>query len=92
MAEITRLSGRSDWIELDFVERERTPSELMKLGIRLHLAGVSLSNTIRELEKFGVERSRKPVHDWVQKADLQPAGDVSPDHVALDETVIRING
>ena len=47
MAEITRLSGHSDWIELDFVERERTPSELMKLGIRLHLAGLSLSNTIR---------------------------------------------
>jgi len=38
MAEIARLSGRSDWIELEFVERERTPSELMKLGIRLHLA------------------------------------------------------
>jgi putative transposase len=92
MAEITRLSGHSDWIELDFVERERTPSELMKLGIRLHLSGLSLSNTIRELEKFGVRRSRKAVHDWVQKADLQPADDASPDHVALDETVIRING
>ena len=50
MAEITRLSGRSDWIELEFVERERTPSELMQLGIRLHLSGLSLSNTIRELE------------------------------------------
>ena len=49
MAEITRLSGRSDWIELDFVERERTPSELVKLGIQLHLAGLSLSNTIREV-------------------------------------------
>jgi putative transposase len=46
MAEITRLSGRSDWIELDFVERERTPSELMKLGIRFNLAELSLSNTI----------------------------------------------
>ena len=55
---------------VDFVERERTPSELMKIGIRLHLARLSLSNTIRELEKFGTERSRKAVHDWVQKADL----------------------
>ena len=27
----------------------------------------------------------------MQKADLQPADDASPDHVALDETVIRIN-
>ena len=92
MAEITRLSGCSDWIDLDFVERERTPRRLMELGIRLHLAGLSLSNTISELEKFGVERSRKAVHDWVQKANLQPASDASPDQVAVDETVIRING
>ena len=92
MAEITHLSGRSDWIKLDFVERERTPSELMKIGIWPHLAELSLSNTIRKLYKFRVKRSRKAVHDWVQKADLQPADDASPDHVAFDETVIRING
>ena len=92
MAKITRLSGRSDWMKLDFVERERTPSELMQLGIRFHLAGLSLSNTIQELEKFGVRRSRKVIHDWVQKANLQPADNANPDYVALDETVIRING
>ena len=92
MAEIARLSGHSDWIEVEFVERERTPSELMQLGIRLHVAEISLLNTIRKLEKFGVERSRKAVHDWVQKTDLQPANDASPDHIALDEPVIRING
>ena len=92
MAKIARLSARSDWIELDFVERERTPRRLMKLGIRLHLGVLSLSNTISELEKFGVNRSRKAVHDLVQKANLQPARNASPDHVALDETVIRING
>ena len=92
MAEIIRLSGRGDWIELDFVKRERTLSKLMKLGIRLHLAGLSLLNTIRELEKFGVERSRKAVHDWVQKADLQLADNTSPDHVAFDEMMIQING
>ena len=28
----------------------------------------------------------------MQKADLQPADNASPDHVALNETVIRING
>ncbi len=49
MAEIGRLSGRSDWIDLDFVERERTPRRLMKLGVRLHFAVLSLSNTVREL-------------------------------------------
>lgn len=57
MAEITRLSGCSNWLELAFVEREWTPSELMKFGIRLHLAGLSLSNTLSELGKFGVEQS-----------------------------------
>ena len=91
MAEIARLSGRSDWIDLEFVERQRTPPQLMKLGIRLHLAGLSLSNTVRELERFGVQRSRKAVHDWVQKADLQPADGATPNHIALDETVIRVN-
>lgn len=92
MAEIARLSWCSDWIDLEFVERERTPIELMRPGIRLHLSGLSPSNTVWELEKFGVKRSRKAVHDWIQKADLQPANDANLDHVALDETVIRING
>lgn len=91
MAKIIRLSGRSDWIDLEFVERERTPPRLMELGIRLHLSGLSLSNTVTELEKFGVLRSRKAVHDWVNKADLQPTAGRNPNHVALDETVIRIN-
>jgi putative transposase len=79
MPELARLTGASGWLGLDFVERERTPRRLMTLGIRLHLAGLSLSNTVSELEKFGVERSRKAVQDWVQKADLQPASDASTD-------------
>ena len=85
MAEIVRLTESSDWIDLGFVQRERTPKPLMELGIRLHVAGLSLSNTISELEKFGVQRTRKAVHDWVHKADLQPNADRStPNHVALD--------
>ncbi|MGQ4556592.1 IS6 family transposase [Halobellus sp. GM3] len=90
MAEIARLSGCTDWIDLDFVERQRTPERAMKLGIQLQLAGLSLSNTVSILEELGVDRSRKAIHDWVQKADLQPAEGQSPNHVALDETVIRI--
>jgi len=31
MPEIARLSGNLDWIDLDFVERERTPERAMKL-------------------------------------------------------------
>ena len=33
MAKIARLSDCSEWIDLESVERERTPSELMQLGI-----------------------------------------------------------
>ena len=91
MPKITRLSGSSDWIELDFVERERTPESAMKLGIQMHLAGLSLSNTISILDELGVQRSRKAVHDWVHKADLQPTSGKAPNQVAVDETVIRIN-
>jgi len=49
MAEITCLNGCSDWIKFEFVERERTPSELMRPGIRLHPAGLSLSNTVYKI-------------------------------------------
>ncbi|GAA0301993.1 IS6 family transposase [Halarchaeum salinum] len=91
MPEISRLSGGSDCFELAFVEREATPNWAMKLGIRLHLAGPSLSNTVSELDRFGVDRARSTVHNWVQKADLQPSGGKNPDHVAVDETVIQIN-
>ncbi|SDJ52432.1 Transposase (or an inactivated derivative) [Halovenus aranensis] len=91
MPEIARLSGNSDWIDLDFVERERTPEHAMKLGIQMHVAGLSLSNTISILERLGVQRSRKAVHDWVHKADLQPTSGKAPNQVAVDETVIQID-
>ena len=91
MPENTRLSGSIDQINLEFVEREATPRLLMKLGIQLHLAGLSLSNTVSILEIFGVDRARSTVHNWVHKADLQPESGRSPDHVAVDEAVIRLN-
>jgi len=91
MPEIARLSGSRYWIDLDFVERERTPEPAMALGIQSHAAGLSLSNTLELLDSLGVQRSRKAIHDWVQKADLQPKSGKSPNQIALDETVIRIN-
>ncbi|QKY19722.1 IS6 family transposase [Halolamina sp. CBA1230] len=91
MLEIARLNGGSDCFELDFLEREATPEPAMKLGIRLHLAGLSLSDTISVLDMLGVERCRTTVHNWVQKADLQPLDGANPDHVAVDETVIQLN-
>jgi len=57
MPENTRLSGSIGQFDVDFVEREATPRLLMKLSIQLHLAGLSLSNTVSILEIFGVERA-----------------------------------
>jgi transposase-like protein len=86
-----RFNRRLDEIELGFVEREATPRLLMKLGIQLHLAGLSLSNTISLLEILGVDRARSTVHNWVHEADLQPESGQNPGHIAVDETVIRLN-
>ena len=91
MPEDDRLNGCLDEIELGFVEREATPTLLMKLGIQLYLAGLSLSNTVSILEIFGVSRARSTVHNWVHKAELQPESGRRPDHIAVDETVIRLN-
>jgi transposase-like protein len=91
MPEFDRLNADNEWIDLEFVERERTPEQIVEVGIQLHLAGLSLSNTKQYLERLGVERSRTAIHNWVQKADLQPAGDGAPNQIAVDETVIRIN-
>ena len=73
------------------MEREATPKPAMKLGIRLHLTGLLFSNRILILDTLGVERCRSTVHNWVQKAELQPIDDADPDHVAVDETVIQLN-
>jgi len=46
MSKNARLSKDIDAIKLGFVEREATPEFAMKLGIQMHLAGLSLSNTV----------------------------------------------
>ena len=91
MPENDRLNGCLEEINLEFVEREATPRLLMKLSIQLHLAGLSLSNTVSILEIFGVKRTRSTIHNWVHKADLQPEAGRKPDHIAVDETVIQLN-
>ena len=88
MPENDRLDGCLDEINLEFVEREATPRLLMKLSIQLHLSGLSFSNTVSFLEVFCVDPVRSTVHNWVHKADLQPESGQSPNHVAVDETVI----
>ncbi|ELZ41971.1 IS240-type transposase (ISH102) [Halorubrum californiense DSM 19288] len=63
----------------------------MKLSIQLHLAVLSISDTVSFLEVFGVDRVRSTVHNWVHKAELQPESGRSPNHVAADETVIQLD-
>ena len=60
------------------------------MGIQLHLAGLSFSNTTQHLENLDVKRSRATIHNWVQRAELQPTGTGSSNYVALDETVIQL--
>lgn len=90
MAEFDRLSDSTKWIDLGFVERARTPREIIEKGIRHYLAGRSLSNTVILLEDWGVERSRVAVHNGVQKAALQPADGERPDRVAVDQTPVLV--
>ncbi len=63
MTETDRLSECPEWINFGFVERERTPREIIETGIRHHLAGLSLPNTGILLEELGVKRGRTAVHN-----------------------------
>lgn len=73
------------------MERERTLERIVEVGIQLHLAGLSLSNTKQYLERMGVERSRTAIHSWVKKVELQPEPDTTPNQIAVDETMIRVD-
>ncbi|ELY70386.1 hypothetical protein SAMN05443661_11338 [Natronobacterium gregoryi] len=91
MAETDRLDESTEWIDVAFVQRERTPREIIEKHIRHYLAKFSVSNTVILFEKLGVGRSRTVVYNWVQKAALQPEGGANPDRVAVDQKTIRIN-
>ena len=92
MTEFDRLSERIVWIDLSFVERDRTPRWAIEVGIRCHLAGMSLREVSKHLELFGIRRSHVAVHNWVHKADLQPISTVPEDQLAVDEKMIRLYG
>ena len=91
MPEIDRVDGDTNWIDLGFVEREVTPKPLMKLSIQLHSAKLSILDTISILEDSDIELVRSTIHNWVQKANLQPIDGKKLDHVAIDESVIQLN-
>jgi hypothetical protein len=50
MSETERLSGAIAWIDLSFVERERTPEWAIQVGIRCHLAYMSLRDASQFLD------------------------------------------
>ena len=57
MTEFDRLNGFIEWIDLSFVERERTPEWAIQVGIRCHLAVMStrdISQFIDEWESNAV--------------------------------------
>jgi len=92
MLDLERLSERITWIDLSFVERRRTPDWAIQVGIRCHLAGMSLRDASQFLDELGVQRSHVAVHEWVHKANLQPISTVTADQLAVDEKMIRLHG
>jgi transposase-like protein len=92
MPEIERLSDAIEWIDLSFVERQRTPNWAVYEAIRCHVAGMSLRDVSTHLEMWGISRSHVAVHNWVHAADLTPASTVTALQLAVDEKTIRING
>jgi transposase-like protein len=91
MQHTTSLTGFNTDFGLEFVEREATDEPAMKLGIQLHATELSLSATVSVLAGLGVDRARSTIHNWVQKAGLQPTDGTDPTHVAVDETMIQLN-
>lgn len=72
MQKADRLIENNAFPELEFAEREATPEPAMQLGIQMHLAELSLSDTVSILSGRGGDRARFNVHKWVKKAVLQP--------------------
>lgn len=64
----------------------------MKPAIELHLIDLSLSNTVPLLDIFRIDRCRSTVHTRVQKADLELQDGHDPAKIALDETVVKVDG
>ena len=92
MPQTERLSGGIAGIGLSFVERQRTPDWAIQVGIRCHLAGMSLREARRFLDELGVTRGHVAIHNWVHKAELQPVSTVTADQLAVDEEMIRLHG
>lgn len=74
-----------------FVEREATPKPFPEPDIRFSIAYLSLSNTVSIIERSGDISVTSPVHNLVHDADLRSEDGHSPDHVAVDGTVLELS-
>jgi hypothetical protein len=63
LTEFDRLNGCIEWIDLSVVERERTPEWAIQVGIRCHLAGMSLRDASQFLDELGIQRSHVAIHN-----------------------------
>ena len=63
MTEFDRLNDGIAWIDLSFVERDRTSRWAIEVGIRCHLAGMSLREVSKLLEILGIDRSHVAIHN-----------------------------
>lgn len=79
---------------LECWERERAETPVKAFAVRLHAAGCSLRETREILRLFGVDRSHQAIFQWVHRVsdNVGDPPEVQPKRVAVDETVIKING
>ncbi len=63
MAEIERLNEEIAWIDLSFMERDRTPRWAIEERICCHLTGMSLREVSKFLEQYGIKRSHVAIHN-----------------------------
>lgn len=91
MPEAGRFTGCSDWTGLGFVERKATPEPVMKLGVKLHLPGLTLPDAISVVAGPGVDWCHYTVHNWIQRTNPQ-AAERKDTSIDLDVTVIQANG
>ena len=74
------------------MERERTAERAMKFTIEIHVAFLSVSNTIYVLDKSAVKRSRKAVHNRVQNTVTATDGFVVEDMRLTVHTYLSTSG
>ena len=75
-------------VHLAGLSLSNTTSVLERLGVKKS----EISERTKIFDFRRVKRVRSTVHNWIHKADLQPNEWREPNQVAVDETMIRLNG